>query len=68
MDNIIIDQRIKIQQLEEENKALKSKINLMYENWSDQTVVRSTSPERDKQYDYRRFLELKQSILGNSNP
>ena len=40
----------------------------MYENWSDQTVVRSTSPERDKQYDYRRFLELKQSILGNSNP
>jgi hypothetical protein len=53
MDNIIIDQRIKIQQLEEENKALKSKINLMYENW---------------QYDYRRFLELKQSILGNSNP
>ena len=25
MDNIIIDQRIKIQQLEEENKALKSK-------------------------------------------
>ena len=34
MDNVIIDQKIQIQNLEEENKALKSKIELMYKNWN----------------------------------
>ena len=45
MDNIIIDQKIKIQNLEEENKALKSKIELMYKNWK---------------YDSTRYQELKE--------
>jgi hypothetical protein len=47
MDNIIIDQRIHIQHLEQENEALKKKIVLMYENW---------------QYDNRRFQELKEQL------
>ena len=33
-NNIIIDQKFQIQQLEEENVALKRKIVLMYENWN----------------------------------
>ena len=34
MENIIIDQKFQIQQLEEENVALKRKIVLMYEIWN----------------------------------
>ena len=44
MENIIIDQKIEIQQLEEENIALKRKIVLMYENWD---------------YDNKKYQELK---------
>jgi hypothetical protein len=44
MENIIIDLKIRIQQLEQENNALKSKMTLIYSNW---------------QYDYSRFNELK---------
>ena len=44
MDNIIIDLKLRIAELEKENIALKSKMMLMYSNWS---------------YDYNRFTELK---------
>ena len=44
MENIIIDLKLKLTSLEEENKALKNKIDLMYNNWD---------------YDYMRFTELK---------
>ncbi len=47
MENIIIDQKIQIQQLEEENIALKKKIDLMYSNWD---------------YDSSRYQELKLEI------
>ncbi len=47
MENIIIDQKIQIQQLEEENIALKKKIDLMYSNWD---------------YDSCRYQELKLEI------
>ena len=33
MENIVIDLRLKVQQLEVENKALKTKIDIMYKNW-----------------------------------
>ena len=33
MENIIIDKTIQIHHLEQENKALKKKIDLMYSNW-----------------------------------
>lgn len=52
MENIIIDLRIKIQELEQENKALKSKITLMYSNWK---------------FDYSRFMELKALIYKMNN-
>ncbi len=44
MENIIIDQKIQIQQLEEENIALKRKIVLIYSNWD---------------YDNQKYQELK---------
>ena len=44
MDNIIIDLKLRISELERENIALKSKMMLMYSNWS---------------YNYNRFTELK---------
>ena len=55
MENIIIDLKLKISELEQENKALKSKINLMYSNWK---------------FDYGRFMELKALIykMNNTEP
>ena len=47
MDNIIIDLKIKIQQLEIENKALKQKIKLMYSNWD---------------YDNQKYQDLKNKL------
>ena len=47
MDNIIIDLKLQIQQLEIENKALKEKMTLLYANWN---------------YDYARFTELKEKV------
>jgi len=44
MENIIIDLKLKVTELEKENIALKAKMTLMYSNWS---------------YDYNRFTELK---------
>ena len=44
MENIIIDLKLRNAELEIENIALKSKMTLMYSNWS---------------YDYNRFTELK---------
>ncbi len=44
MDNIIIDLKFKVAELQKENLALKAKMMLMYSNWS---------------YDYHRFTELK---------
>ena len=52
MENIIIDLKLKISELEQENKALKSKINLMYSNWK---------------FDYGRFMELKALIYKMNN-
>ena len=45
MDNILIDLKIQIQCLEQENVALKKKIVLMYENWH---------------YDSKQYQELKE--------
>lgn len=45
MENLVIDLRMRIQELEKENIALKTKMTLMYSNWS---------------YDYNRFMELKE--------
>jgi hypothetical protein len=45
MENIIVDLKIRIQELEKENLALKTKMTLMYSNWS---------------YDYNRFTLLKE--------
>ena len=45
MENIIIDLKLKIQELTTENTALKGKMTLMYSNWS---------------YDYNRFILLKE--------
>ena len=44
MENIVIDQRIQIQHLEQENEALKKKIDLIYSNWD---------------YDNQKYQELK---------
>ena len=52
MENIIIDLKLKITDLEQENNVLKSKINLMYSNWK---------------FDYGRFMELKASIYKMNN-
>ena len=52
MENIIIDLKLRITELEQENKALKSKINLMYSNWK---------------FDYGRFMELKALIYKLNN-
>ena len=49
MNNIIIDLKLKIQQLEEENIALRTKMTLMYSNW---------------EYDYNRFTLLKEKCKG----
>jgi hypothetical protein len=45
MENIIVDLKIKIQDLTTENNALKSKMMLMYSNW---------------QFDFERFTLLKE--------
>jgi hypothetical protein len=45
MENQLVDLKIRIQELEKENTALKSKMSLMYSNWS---------------YDFNRFTELKE--------
>ncbi len=51
MENQLIDLKIRIQELEKENTALKSKMALMYSNW---------------QFDYQRFTELKEKCkYGN---
>ena len=52
MENIIVDLKLKISELEQENKALKSKIALMYSNWK---------------FDYGRFMELKALIYKMNN-
>ena len=52
MDNILIDLKLQIQQLEIENKALKEKMTLMYSNWA---------------YDYNRFTELKEKLNNLNN-
>ena len=56
MENIVIDLRIKVANLEAENAALKYKIEQMYKDWK---------------FDYNRFSELKQAyakILQNNEP
>jgi hypothetical protein len=45
MENIIVDLKLKIQELTTENNALKSKMSLMYSNW---------------QFDFERFTLLKE--------
>ena len=45
MENIIIDLKIKNEELIKENNALKSKMTLIYSNWA---------------YDFHRFTELKE--------
>ena len=52
MENIIIDLKIKIVELEKENMALKTKMTLMYSNWN---------------YDYNRFNELKAKCRLNDD-
>ena len=52
MDNIIIDLKLRIQELEKENLALKTKMTLMYSNWN---------------YDYNRFNELKAKCRLNDD-
>jgi hypothetical protein len=47
MENIIIDQKQKIHNLEEENEALKKKIVLMYQNWD---------------FDNKKYQELKEQV------
>ena len=44
MENQLVDLKIRIQELEKENIALKSKMSLMYSNW---------------QFDFERFTLLK---------
>ncbi len=44
MENIIVDLKIRIQELEKENNALKGKMTLIYSNWH---------------FDFNRFTELK---------
>ena len=45
MENQLVDLKIRIQELEKENNALKGKMTLIYSNWS---------------YDYNRFSLLKE--------
>ncbi len=52
MENIIIDLKLKIQELEKDNLALKTKMTLMYSNWN---------------YDYNRFNELKAKCRLNDD-
>jgi len=52
MENIIIDLKLRIQELEKENLALKTKMTLMYNNWN---------------YDYNRFNELKAKCRLNDD-
>ncbi len=52
MENIIIDLKIKIQELENTNIALKTKMTLMYSNW---------------QFDYSRFEQLKAKCKLTNN-
>ena len=47
MENILIDLKIKVENLEVENKALKRKMEEMYVNWN---------------YDYKRFKKLKEFL------
>ena len=47
MENILIDLKIKVENLEVENKALKRKMEQMYVNWN---------------YDYKRFKKLKEFL------
>ena len=51
MENIIIDLKLKIQDLEKENQALKSKMSLMYSNWH---------------FDFTRFTLLKEKCRRGS--
>ena len=52
MENIIIDLKLRIIELERENLALKTKMTLMYSNWN---------------YDYNRFNELKAKCRLSNN-
>ena len=52
MENIIIDLKIQIQKLENENNALKTKMTLMYSNW---------------QYDFLKYDALKEKCRKNVN-
>ena len=45
MENQLVDLKIRIQELEKENNALKSKMSLMYSNWH---------------FDFERFTLLKE--------
>ena len=51
MENILIDLKIKVENLEVENKALKRKMEQIYENWN---------------YDYNKYKKLKE-ILKQKN-
>jgi len=52
MENIIIDLKIQIQKLENENNALKTKMTLMYSNWN---------------YDFQKYDALKEKCRKNVN-
>ncbi len=52
MENIIIDLKIQIQKLENENNALKIKMTLMYSNWN---------------YDFQKYDALKEKCRKNVN-
>ncbi len=52
MENQLIDLKLRIQELEKENNALKGKMTLIYSNWS---------------YDYNRFAELKEKCKRDDN-
>jgi hypothetical protein len=51
-ENIIIDLKIQIQKLENENNALKTKMTLMYSNWH---------------YDFQKYDALKEKCRKNVN-
>ena len=48
----MIDLKLTIKKLEEENLALRTKMTLLYSNWS---------------YDYKRFIELKEKCINDKN-
>ena len=52
MENILIDLKLRIAEIEKENIALKTKITLMYNNW---------------QFDYSRFMEIKAQLYAMNN-